>query len=609
MAFLQRRKGYDLKKMCLAFIGYEGSEGHVKAQRQRGRPDRLPPRRPVHRQRPGRALRPEEVRHALHPRLPARPRASSPTCPRPRRRGAGSARSTRTRRPPRAARSPGSACRGYVMCHLSHSYHSGACLYFTFALVPGAGQVPIEAYDEVKAADPAGVRRRGRDPLAPPRGGDGARALAGAGHLRPGRRRCCGRCSTASTRAPTSTRARSRALPTADAERNHGSVHLEEPSRRVVAEPVTRPQTPRARARRGRDAGSRRPRHGRDRRPSARPRSALRAADLVRRGRARGGAARGPAAAGALAARRRRGSRPRAPCDPRHAAPAPGCTCGIHALHPRRSAARHVLGYRGRVVGRGRGGRRGGGPPRRLPRRARPAVRVLRHAAGERGADRPAGGGLPRRGRAGGRRRRGRRLVPRARPRARRRRGRRAARPRGPRGGPPRAARAPGSGSPASAVAIAVMLFLGLEFTANPGDRPLFGRTGPVTRARRSGAAAQRRTAAIGGASDVARAGTSNVRGARGDGRRSDPYVRQFQASAERVDQYASGSSASSSSPPSHATSRAARLDSSCVDRRGAAEHDRRPRLGQRRREGERVGRRAPLPRRGDAAPAARRGR
>ena len=29
-------------------------------------------------------------------------------------------------------------------------------------------------------------------------------------------------------------------------------------------------------------------------------------------------------------------------------------------------------------------------------------------------------------------------------------------------------------------LAIAVMLFLGLEFTANTGDRPLFGRTGPI---------------------------------------------------------------------------------------------------------------------------------
>ena len=33
-----------------------------------------PPRRPLHRQRPGSAVRPEEVRHAVHPRLPARPR-------------------------------------------------------------------------------------------------------------------------------------------------------------------------------------------------------------------------------------------------------------------------------------------------------------------------------------------------------------------------------------------------------------------------------------------------------------------------------------------------------------------------------------------------------
>ena len=28
---------------------------------------------------------------------------------------------------------------GYLMCHLSHSYHAGACLYFTFAFVPTPG--------------------------------------------------------------------------------------------------------------------------------------------------------------------------------------------------------------------------------------------------------------------------------------------------------------------------------------------------------------------------------------------------------------------------------------------------------------------------------------
>ena len=29
---------------------------------------------------------------------------------------------------------------GYVMCHLSHSYHAGACLYFTFAITPSGRQ-------------------------------------------------------------------------------------------------------------------------------------------------------------------------------------------------------------------------------------------------------------------------------------------------------------------------------------------------------------------------------------------------------------------------------------------------------------------------------------
>ncbi len=36
------------------------------------------------------------------------------------------------------------------MCHLSHSYHSGACLYFTFAFV--FGEDPIAEYDVVKRA-------------------------------------------------------------------------------------------------------------------------------------------------------------------------------------------------------------------------------------------------------------------------------------------------------------------------------------------------------------------------------------------------------------------------------------------------------------------------
>ena len=39
---------------------------------------------------------------------------------------------------------------GWIMSHLSHSYHSGACLYFTFAFV--FGKNPLKEYDTVKSA-------------------------------------------------------------------------------------------------------------------------------------------------------------------------------------------------------------------------------------------------------------------------------------------------------------------------------------------------------------------------------------------------------------------------------------------------------------------------
>ncbi|HWR84987.1 MAG TPA: FAD-binding oxidoreductase [Rhodoglobus sp.] len=40
--------------------------------------------------------------------------------------------------------------KGWIMSHLSHSYHSGACLYFTFAFV--MGDDPLAEYDVVKGA-------------------------------------------------------------------------------------------------------------------------------------------------------------------------------------------------------------------------------------------------------------------------------------------------------------------------------------------------------------------------------------------------------------------------------------------------------------------------
>jgi alkyldihydroxyacetonephosphate synthase len=41
---------------------------------------------------------------------------------------------------------------GWIMCHLSHSYHSGACLYFTFAIKPSGRVDPLDEYAVVKAA-------------------------------------------------------------------------------------------------------------------------------------------------------------------------------------------------------------------------------------------------------------------------------------------------------------------------------------------------------------------------------------------------------------------------------------------------------------------------
>jgi alkyldihydroxyacetonephosphate synthase len=38
------------------------------------------------------------------------------------------------------------------MCHLSHSYHAGACLYFTFALNPTSPAAGLREYDTVKSA-------------------------------------------------------------------------------------------------------------------------------------------------------------------------------------------------------------------------------------------------------------------------------------------------------------------------------------------------------------------------------------------------------------------------------------------------------------------------
>jgi len=47
---------------------------------------------------------------------------------------------------------------GYLMCHLSHSYHAGACLYFTFAFQPTTGGDMIVEYGRGEVRDPDGLR-------------------------------------------------------------------------------------------------------------------------------------------------------------------------------------------------------------------------------------------------------------------------------------------------------------------------------------------------------------------------------------------------------------------------------------------------------------------
>ncbi|MGA4506781.1 FAD-binding oxidoreductase [Propionibacteriaceae bacterium G1746] len=42
--------------------------------------------------------------------------------------------------------------KGFIMCHVSHSYHIGACQYFTFAIADSNPETVFESYDAVKQA-------------------------------------------------------------------------------------------------------------------------------------------------------------------------------------------------------------------------------------------------------------------------------------------------------------------------------------------------------------------------------------------------------------------------------------------------------------------------
>jgi alkyldihydroxyacetonephosphate synthase len=149
--YLRRRRGFDLDAMCLSFIGYEGTPGHVAAQRKAvgrivGRHGGL-----------GIGASPGElydqkkfdtpyIRDFLLDRG-ALADVSETSAPWSRLRAVYDAV---------MASAHGAfdelGVRGYIMCHLSHSYHAGACLYFTFGFKPSAQGDALAQYDRVKSA-------------------------------------------------------------------------------------------------------------------------------------------------------------------------------------------------------------------------------------------------------------------------------------------------------------------------------------------------------------------------------------------------------------------------------------------------------------------------
>ena len=150
-AYLQRAKRFDLSALCLSFIGFEGSPEHVKRQRSLvgsivsahggvcvgSSPGTLYDQK---------KFDTPYIRDYLLDRgafADVSETATTWSNLRPLYDAVTAAANT-------AFAEVG--VHGYLMCHLAHSYHSGACLYFTFAFRPGDDGAPLTQYDTVKHA-------------------------------------------------------------------------------------------------------------------------------------------------------------------------------------------------------------------------------------------------------------------------------------------------------------------------------------------------------------------------------------------------------------------------------------------------------------------------
>jgi alkyldihydroxyacetonephosphate synthase len=149
--YLQRRRGFDVSAMCLSFIGYEGSQGHVAAQRKAmgkivgehggvcigGGPGELYDQK---------KFDTPYIRDYLLDRgaLGDVSETAAPwsALPKVYDNVMGVAREAFDRL----------GIKGYIMSHLSHSYHGGACLYFTFAFKPAPARDGLEDYLIIKSA-------------------------------------------------------------------------------------------------------------------------------------------------------------------------------------------------------------------------------------------------------------------------------------------------------------------------------------------------------------------------------------------------------------------------------------------------------------------------
>jgi alkyldihydroxyacetonephosphate synthase len=149
--YLRRVRRWDLERMCLSFIGFEGSAGRVKAERKLvgdivGRHGGL-----CVGTGPGQLYDQKKfdtpyIRDWLLGQgavADVSETSASWSQLAPLYRGV-------VARANKAFEELGVT--GWIMCHLSHSYHSGACLYFTFAYATPITLDALDGYETVKSA-------------------------------------------------------------------------------------------------------------------------------------------------------------------------------------------------------------------------------------------------------------------------------------------------------------------------------------------------------------------------------------------------------------------------------------------------------------------------